>query len=285
VNTFCRRILFLSPLLAILGVTAAGADDDLVARMAREHAGDSSAASPAAQIDPAGGVMSSTVSYAQLGKTDVKGYLARPIGEGPFPGVIVIHEWWGLNDNIESMADRLAGEGYIALAVDLYEGKVATDSDGAMNLMRDSMSRADELKENLRQAREYLAHAGATRIGSIGWCFGGGWSLQAGLALGDELDAVVIYYGRVLSDKAELAALRAPVLGFFGEDDTGIPVAGVREFERALDELGKPATIHVYPGVGHAFANPSGTRYNEEAADDAWDKTLAFFADNLRSDG
>lgn len=277
------RTLFLSALLVALSLAPARADDDLVARMAREHAQDSPVASPAAEVDPAASVMSSVVSYARLGKTDVKGHFARPTGDGPFQGVIVIHEWWGLNDNIKWMADRFAGEGYLALAVDLYEGEVATDREGAMNLMRGSTSQTDRLKENLRQARKFLADAGATRVGSVGWCFGGGWSLQAGLALGDDLDAVVIYYGRVSSDPAELAPLSAPVLGLFGEADTGIPVDGVRAFERALGDLGKPVTIQVYPGAGHAFANPSGTRYDEEAADDAWSRTLAFFANHLGS--
>ena len=269
--------------LSLILTAPAVGDDDLVARMAREHADDSPVASPAAQIDPAGRVVSSEVTYAQLGDVRVNGYLARPVGDGPSPGVIVIHEWWGLNDNIQWMADRLAGEGYLALAVDLYEGEVASDREGAMALMRNAGSHGSRLEDNLRQALDYLQKLGATRVGTIGWCFGGGWSLRAGMTLGDGLDAVVIYYGRVTDDKEQLGALDAPVLGLFGEDDGGIPVASVRAFESALDELGKPATIHVYPGADHAFANPSGTRYDEEAADDAWARTLAFFDQHLKS--
>lgn len=119
-------------------------------------------------------------------------------------------------------------------------------------------------------------------IGVVGWCFGGGWSLQTALALGDGIDATVIYYGRLVTDPAELEPLTSPVLGIFGSLDQGIPVETVREFESALDSLGKEATIHVYEGADHAFANPSGTRYNAEAAEDAWEKTMAFFAQNLR---
>ena len=122
----------------------------------------------------------------------------------------------------------------------------------------------------------------SARVGSVGWCFGGGWSLRTGLLLGDDLDAAVIYYGRPVTDPAELAPLTAPVLGIFGELDGGIPVESVREFEAAMKKAGKAASIHIYPDADHAFANPSGTRYNEEAADDAWQKTLAFFDEHLR---
>ncbi len=281
--TTASRMIVPIALLALLSATPTIAEDGLVARMAVEHAGDSPVASPAAQTAPEQAVTSSVVTYATLDGTEINGYLARPTGDGPFPGVIVIHEWWGLNDNIQWMADRFAGTGYLALAVDMYEGEVATDREGAMTLMRGSMERTERLEENLRQARAFLANAGATKIGSVGWCFGGGWSLRAGTTLGDELDAVVIYYGRVSSETAELEPLSAPVLGLFGETDRGIPVESVRAFEAALGELGKPSSIHIYPGAGHAFANPSGTRYDEAAADDAWEKTLAFFASHLGS--
>lgn len=258
------------------------ASEDLVDRMAREHAGDSPAASPAAQIAPAGEVEGSDVTYARIGDTDVNGYLARPSGDGPFPAVIVIQEWWGLNDNIRWMADRLAGEGYLALAVDLYEGEVATDREAAMKLLRASMDRTERLEENLRQARDYLGSIGATRVGSIGWCFGGGWSLRAAALLGDRLHAAVMYYGRVMTEEGDLEPISAPILGFFGELDRGIPVESVRAFESAMSRIGKPVEIHVYPEADHAFANPSGGRYNEPAATDAWSRTLAFFAQHLR---
>ncbi len=255
--------------------------EDLVDRMAREHAGDSPSASPAALIDPAGEVTGSEVTYARIGDTDINGYLARPEGDGPFPGLIVIQEWWGLNDNIRSMADRFAGEGYLALAVDMYEGEVATDRDGAMRLMRASMEQTDRLEENLRQAREYLVSNGATKVGSVGWCFGGGWSLRAAALLGDDLDAAVVYYGRAMTEEADLAPITAPILGLFGEIDRGIPVESVRAFEATMSRIGKSTSIHIYPDADHAFANPSGNRYNETAAADAWDKTLAFFAQHL----
>jgi carboxymethylenebutenolidase len=196
--------------------------------------------------------------------------------------VLVIHEWWGLNDHIRTMARRLADAGYLALAVDLYEGEVAEDRDTARKLVTRAREQTERGEENLSQALAYLrAELGAEKVGVIGWCFGGGWSLATALNEPDGIDATVIYYGRLVTDEAELAVLDSPILGIFGALDEGIPVATVREFEAALDSLGKEASIHVYEGANHAFANPTGTRYQAEAAADAWARTLAFFAEHL----
>ncbi|MEE8137671.1 MAG: dienelactone hydrolase family protein [Thermoanaerobaculia bacterium] len=269
------------PALAACGEAAS--DSDLVERMAREHATDEPVPSPAAQVEPAGRVASEEVVYADLEGTAIRGYLARPESGGELPGILVIQEWWGLNDNIRAMADRLAGEGYLALAVDLYEGEVADDREGAARLMRRSMERPVRLEENLRQAAAFLRQGrGVTRLGVIGWCFGGGWSLRTALLLRDQIDAAVIYYGRLVTEPAELEPLQAPILGLFGGLDRGIPVEAVRAFEAALRALGKEATIQVYDDANHAFANPSGTRYNQAAATDAWEKTLDFFERHLK---
>ena len=272
-------------LLALaLTTTVAAADtpqDEYQARMAREHAGDKPISNPMSEAAVGAEVTTESVDYADLDGTTISGHLALPADSEPTAGIIVIHEWWGLNDNVRAMAERLAGEGYAALAVDLYEGEVASDREGAMTLMRGAAENSDRLVDNLRQAHAFLAARGATSIGVIGWCFGGGWSLQTGLALGDDIDATVIYYGRLETEADALAPLTSPVLGIFGAEDRGIPVDGVRKFEAALAELGKPASIHVYEGADHAFANPSGTKYNAEAAEDAWSKTLAFFGEHL----
>ncbi len=272
-------------LLAAAGHAGQPSEEAWLDRMSAEHAGDAPVASPAAETPPRLEVVGEPVEYARLGgdgEKAVRGYLSGP-REGDDFAVIVIHEWWGLNDNIRAMADRLAGEGYLALAVDLYEGESASDREGASRLARAAGERTARVEDNLRQAIAFLEGRGAKRIGVIGWCFGGGWSLKTGLLAGDRVQAVVVYYGRVTSDKESLASLSAPVLGIFGGQDTGIPVDGVRAFEAALAGLGKPAEIHVYPEAGHAFANPSGTRYREADAEDAWAKTLAFFAKHLRS--
>jgi carboxymethylenebutenolidase len=256
---------------------------DPAVEMAHQHEGDAPVATEAAMARPAVEVETQTVTYATVNGQPVQGYLARPVGsEGPLPGIIVIHEWWGLNDNIRSMAEQLAGEGYRALAVDLYSGASASTPDEAQKLMSASLGKRDELIENLKQAYAYLSDRGQ-KVGTIGWCFGGGWSLATALALPGDIDATVIYYGRLVTEKAELEKLQMPILGFFGSEDAGIPVESVKAFESALKELGKNASVHVYQGADHAFANPSGQKYQAEAAKDAWQKTLAFFQDHLKS--
>jgi carboxymethylenebutenolidase len=280
-----RVLIFV--LFAVLAAAAAAdetSDRDYVLRMAQAHAGEKPVSNEASETRPARPASGETIEYATINGKVVEGYLARPTdAEGPLPGVIVIQEWWGLNDNIRAMADRFAGEGYAALAVDLYNGQVAADAEGARALMQEAGANPDTVKDNLRQAYAYLTDTlAAPRVGTVGWCFGGGWSLQTALMFPDQIDATVIYYGRLVTDAAELEPLQMPILGLFGGEDQGIPVASVREFESALNELGKNATIVVYDGADHAFANPSGPRYNAEAAEDAWERTTAFFAENLR---
>jgi carboxymethylenebutenolidase len=263
---------------------AAAPEADSTAAMADAHAGDAPTATPAATTAPIAEVAAEEVVYGELEGRPLRGYLARPAAAAaaPRPGLIVIHEWWGLNDNIRGMAQRLAGLGYEALAVDLYEGAAASDADAAQKLMQAAMEKKERLAENLRQAYRHLAEIRqASEVGVIGWCFGGGWALQTALLLPAEIDATVIYYGRVETDPAKLAAIQGPLVGFFGEKDQAIPVASVRQFEAALRQAGKDATIHVYPGADHAFANPSGGNYDAAAADDAWAKTVAFLERTL----
>lgn len=272
---------------AVVALVACGqpdGDQEYVDRMAEEHADDAPVSNEASETEPASEVVSEEVVYATVDGSEVTGYLARPAGaEGPLPGLIVIHEWWGLNDNIRTMTDRLAGEGYVALAVDLYGGQTAADPDGAQSLMQAAMQNGPAAEENLRQAFAYLeGEAQATRIGTIGWCFGGGWSLNTALLLPDQVDATVIYYGRLTDDRDRLSTLQMPILGLFGAEDQGITVESVEAFEGALQALDKDAEIHIYEGANHAFANPSGTSYQPEAAQDAWNRTVAFLAEHLK---
>lgn len=280
------QIRVLAIVLALL-TTACGSktnDADYAARMAREHAADQPAPSPVAQADTGAPIRFQTVQYAAVNGRAINGYLAYPAAaEGGLPAVLVFHEWWGLNDNIKSMANRLAAQGYVALAADLYSGHVADKPEAARSLMEQALGDRDALGQNLRQAHAYLKEqVKATRVGSIGWCFGGAISLRTGLLLTDEVDAVVIYYGHVSSDPQELKVLKAPLLGLFGGADQGIPVESVRAFEEALKQLGKSAEIHVYDGAAHAFANPSGGNYKADAAADAWQKSLTFLAQHLK---
>ena len=268
-----------------MGCGSKNADDtDYASRMAKEHAADQPAASPAAKADAGAPIRSQTVQYATVNGKPVNGYLAYPAAaEGGLPAVLVFHEWWGLNDNIKSMANQLAAQGYVALAADLYGGHVADKPEAARSLMEQALGDRDAMGQNLRQAHAYLKEQiKATRIGTIGWCFGGAISLQTGLLLADQVDAVVVYYGHVGADANELKALKAPLLGLFGGADQGIPVDSVRAFEGTLKQLGKSAEIHVYDGAAHAFANPSGGNYKADAAADAGQKSLTFLAQHLK---
>jgi carboxymethylenebutenolidase len=246
--------------------------------MSEEHANDTADPSPAAEVAPARPVISERLPYAEVDDELVYGHFVFPADMvDPLPAVIVIHEWWGLNDNVRAMADRLAGEGYIVLAVDLFGGSVATTGEQARQQMLQVVENPEAANENMRQAYGFMSTtAGAPRIGSLGWCFGGGWSLNAAMLFPEELDAAVIYYGQVTDDVDKLLPVSSPILGLFGAEDKGIPVDSVRRFEAALQRLRKNHEIHIYPGADHAFANPTGNAYNAEAAEDAWQKTLEF---------
>lgn len=246
--------------------------------MSEEHANDTTDPSPATEVAPARPVISERLPYAEVDDELVYGHFVFPADMvDPLPAVIVIHEWWGLNDNVRAMADRLAGEGYIVLAVDLFGGSVATTGEQARQQMLRVVENPEAANENMRQAYQFVSMtAGAPRIGSLGWCFGGGWSLNAAMLFPEELDAAVIYYGQVTDDVDKLLPVSSPILGLFGAEDKGIPVDSVRRFEAALQRLRKNHEIHIYPGADHAFANPTGNAYNAEAAEDAWLKTLEF---------
>ncbi|MGB5336163.1 MAG: dienelactone hydrolase family protein [Woeseiaceae bacterium] len=257
-----------------------------VEAMAREHAGDNTAASPAAREEPARSVISENLPYAELGDELVYGYFVAPADMfEPLPAVIMIHEWWGLNDNIRAMADRLAAEGYIVLAVDLYGGKVATNTAEARQFMRNVVEDPESANANIRSAYEFVSTtAGSPKVGSLGWCFGGGWSLNTAQLFPDELDAAVIFYGQVTDDEEKLRPISSPILGLFAAEDQGIKVQSVKAFGAALERLRKNHEIHIYPGVGHAFANPTGNNYDKAAAEDAWRRTLEFLDRYLSSD-
>ena len=257
--------------------------DDATMAMAHEHAHDSPAPSPA--VGRAGGgeeVVARSVEYATVGGKPVTGALATPKGwKKGGPAIILVHEWWGLNDNIRDFARQFASHGYAALAVDLYGGKVATDAAGAQGLMKEVMGNRAAAEDNLKQAYAFLHDKeGAGKVGVVGWCFGGGWSLQTGLLV--PVDAVVMYYGFPETDKAKLARLHGPLLGLFGAEDQSIKPEMVRQLEASLKELGKDVDMHIFPGAGHAFANPSGGNYVKAAADEAWQLTLDFFAKHLK---
>lgn len=196
----------------------------------------------------------------------------------PAPAVLLIHEWWGLNDQIKAVAAEFAAQGYVALAVDLYRGQVATTPEDAQTYM--SGVDGAEATATLAAWFDWLkAHAAVNgRIGTVGWCFGGGWALNAALAR--PVDAAVVYYGNVAKSAEELAALSGPVLGHFAEQDEWINHAMVDAFEEAMDAAGKSHTTYWYDAA-HAFANPTSAVYDSEDAALAWQRTLEFLAANL----
>src|SRR3954468_18605833 len=225
---------------------------------------------------------SKSVTY-KSGDETVSGVLYTPQGKGPFPALIVIHEWWGLNDWVKDQASKLADQGYEALAVDLYRGKVATNPDEAHQIMRGVPE--DRAKRDLHAAFAFLAsqpNVKKDRIGSIGWCMGGGYSLDVALQE-PTLAAAVINYGHLATDPDALRKIHAPILGIFGAQDKGIPPADVKKFGEDLDKLGKKTDIKIYDDAGHAFENPNNKDgFRPADAADAWQRTVDFLAKNLK---
>lgn len=209
------------------------------------------------------------------------GYLVKPTKSGDYPGVIMIHEWWGLNQNIKNMAHDLSEEGFIVLAVDLFDGKVADNPTDARIYSGQVNDNMDKAMLHLKSGIEFLKEEqNVMEIASIGWCFGGGMSMQ--LSLQEELDATVIYYGAVETDPEQLKKIDWPVLGIFGEVDSVIPLDSVLEFNEVLDDIGIVNEIYVYEELGHAFANPSNAGHDPKSTKDAWKKTVDFLNTNLK---
>jgi carboxymethylenebutenolidase len=210
---------------------------------------------------------------------DSQAYEADPKGK-PKGAILVIHEWWGLNDWVKHEADQLAKLGYVALAIDLYKGKVATDPKEASALMQQKDEKWGAAVEET--GVNWLKSAAPNvKLAVIGWCMGGGESLKTALANAADVNATVMYYGIPVSDAGQLKKLQGPLLGIFAKKDGWITPAKVDEFDKALTSAGVKHEIHEYD-ADHAFANPSGGKYNGEAAKDAWKKTTTFLAANLK---
>ena len=217
---------------------------------------------------------------------DSQGYLVYPVSSNDtvgkkLPAVVMIHEWWGLNENIKNMANLLAKQGFVVLAADLYKGEVANNPERAMELVQTVRNNQNNSINNLQSAVKYLSllpNVDSLKIASLGWCFGGGQSLQLALNSQDHpLAATILYYGTPLvTDKALLSKIKWPVLGIFGDKDQSIPIEEIKQFGNSLNQSGITNNIHIYKGVGHAFANPSGDNYAPKETEDAWQKTLSF---------
>lgn len=223
-----------------------------------------------------------TVSY-KSGDDTVQGVLYAPSGKGPFPALVVIHEWWGLNDWVKDQASKLADQGYVALALDLYRGNVATTPEMAHELVRGLPE--DRAKRDLHAAVEFLKaqpNVKKDRIGSIGWCMGGGYALDVALQEPD-LAATVINYGHLATESDTMKRINAPILGLFGGQDRGITPDDVHKFEQAMKQLGKKIDVKIYDDAGHAFENPGNkTGYRADDTADAWKRTVDFLAATLK---
>jgi carboxymethylenebutenolidase len=241
---------------------------------------------PSATIEPEVLVdlLEQEIPYGEGPDGNLIGFLAVPADAAePLPGVIVIHEWWGLTPEIHDAARRIARAGYVVLAVDLYGGRAATDVAGAQALMGELVGAPDQVRENIRQAYEYLElYAFAPRVGVVGWDLGGRWALQAALMYPQDLDSAAIIYGAVETDEAVLATLQMPLLGLFGENDASVPIDAVREFRTVLLRLEKPAEVRIYPGAEHGFFFTGGDNYAPLIADDAWTRLLGHLASALQ---
>ncbi|MBZ5514780.1 MAG: dienelactone hydrolase family protein [Acidobacteriia bacterium] len=227
-------------------------------------------------------VKTETVSFPS-GDETATGYLALPAAAGRHPALVVIQEWWGLNDWIKEQARKFAEQGYVALAPDLYRGKVATDPATAHELSRGMPQ--DRAVGDLKAAFAFLAaraDVDPSKIGSVGWCMGGGLSLQ--LAVNEpRLAACVVNYGAMPTDPEAIGKIQASVLGNFGAEDRGISPDAVHAFEKAMKAAGKSLDAKIYDGAGHAFENPNNQAgYRPAAAADAWTRMVEFFRAKLK---
>jgi carboxymethylenebutenolidase len=282
-STFMRRAWFVAGLCsAVVHVAAARADEPPAHVHGGDDASDAGAKAPEHEkhpLDPRAPKPTGKALDLRVGAETAKPYVARPKGKVQ-GAILVLHEYWGLNDWVKHQADLLAKDGYLALAVDLYKGKVTADPKEAVELMKNKDDKWDADVEAAGIAW-LKTNAKGAKLATVGWCMGGGESLNASLANAKDVSATVIYYGLPVTDVEKLKTLQGPILGFYANQDGWITKDKVAAFDKALTEAGVKHDFHAYD-ADHAFANPSSGRYQPEAAKDAWKKTEAFLARSLR---
>jgi carboxymethylenebutenolidase len=263
-----------APGVVLLTALAACSSDDQVAQETAQSS------IPAAILGQAPPLRGEAVMYV-TGDTATRGYLAVPDGEGPFPALILIHEWNGLVDRVRQVADAFADEGYVALAADLYRGRTGSGRDENVALMQEARDDPDAIIANLDAAQRFLRDRSDVtgKVGVMGWCFGGGIALSYALG-GEHHDATAIFYGSLVEDPAELARLSHPVYGTFAEMDQGIPAEQVERFAATLDSIGIDNDIHVYDAVNHGFwlRVDEDREVREGPARDAWARLKRFLS-------
>ncbi len=279
-----RYVFVVLVLTALSILSSCGQSDDAPTTPATGPASAQRPSNTQTDLPPAArAVVAETLAYAEVDERLVKGHFVFPEDMvDPLPAIILIHEWWGLNNEMRAIADRIAAEGYIVLAIDLFSGKVATLPTDARNLMVEVVENPDLAAINIESAYQWiLATTGAKQVAAVGYGFGGGWSLKAALNLPEKLDAAVIYYGQVAGNEDALAALKTPVLGMFGGADKIIPIDSVRQFETQMEGLDKACEIEIYPGAKSGFASPGSRNFNSRTANESWNKMLSFLQQYL----
>lgn len=232
-------------------------------------------------LDPA----ETNVSFPGSNDVILRGYLAKPDGRGPFPAVVMIHEWWGLNQDVVKLAHALAAEGHVVLAADAFRGSIARTPADARKQVTNTPR--EQIAADLDAALDYLRshpQVDSRRVASLGFCFGGTQSMYMGTRNPDLAAVVIFYGGGPITDPKQLGTMKAagPVLGIYGQEDGGIPVDQVRAFENALKAGSVEHTITIYPGVGHAFVK-STTYRDGGTAEKAWRQMVDFLNKTLKS--
>jgi len=230
--------------------------------------------------------MGKTVSFNRPDGKSVNGYLAEPAGAAKAPGLVVIQEWWGLNDQIRGVADKLAKAGYRALVPDLYRGKTAVDAKEANHLMT-GLNFADAAGQDIRGAVQYLKKTGSPKVGVTGFCMGGALTILSAVNV-PEMDAGVIWYGYPPLEYVDASKIKVPLLGHWGTQDQAFAIGGVDELEKKLRAANVKFEFHRYD-CKHAFANETADqkklemlKYDPKAAELAWKRTMDFLAKHLK---
>ncbi|MGA9855638.1 MAG: dienelactone hydrolase family protein [Gammaproteobacteria bacterium] len=243
-----------------------------------------SAEAPTAATQPPLAITNSNVQYALVKGQLVYGYLSQPVQkQSGAPGLILIHMWWGLNQHMRDLADQFARQGYVVLAVDLFNGHTTRDPTEAAHFADIADASPIATLSNLEQATSYMtAQQHVNNLGVIGWSFGGRWAFQIASDLPQDFNALAVFYAPPYTEPSQLASLRMPILAFFGGRDPFVPAGLVSKFQWAAGLASATLTIHIYPDANAAFDDPDSTAYNQRDAEDAWRQLDAFLASNLK---
>ncbi|MDX1482677.1 MAG: dienelactone hydrolase family protein [Woeseiaceae bacterium] len=232
---------------------------------------------------PARDVTAESLPYGEIANELVYGHFAIPTDMiDPYPAIILVHDWWGLTDEVRGRAERLAAEGYIVLAVDLFSGKTADTVTGARELEIEAIENPARAEQNLRQAIDFIrASSGAPRIAMLGYGLGGGLALNASLDMDDRLDAVVSFYGPVQTDEEALRSASVPFLGFYLEEDRAVRIENVRTFNDILSAVNDEVDVRIYAEGRRGFADRSSANFDPSLASESWQHMLAFLDSTL----